>query len=156
MQVSMNKAYGVEPIGLGARDTLRFEATLPLYGNEMDATITPLEMGFGYFVKLSKEDFIGRDALLKQKENGVSKKLVGLELLDKGIVRHGYTVLSDGKEIGHITTGYMSPTLNKSIGLAFVEEKYATLGTEIFIKVRNKELKAVVINKKFYSKKTQK
>lgn len=147
---------GVEPIGLGARDTLRFEAVLPLYGNEMDETITPLEMGFGYFVKLFKEDFIGRDALLKQKENGISRKLVGYELLDKGIGRHGYMVVKDGKEIGHVTTGYMSPSLNKTIGLALIEERYSTLGTEIFIKVRNKELKAVVINKTFYSKKTKK
>ncbi|MCB2290114.1 glycine cleavage system aminomethyltransferase GcvT [Clostridium sp. CS001] len=151
----VGEPYGAEPIGLGARDTLRFEATLPLYGNEMDATITPLEMGFGYFVKLGKEDFIGREALLKQKEDGLSRKLVGFELVDKGIARHGYTVLGDGKEIGHVTTGYMSPTLNKSIGFAFVSQEYAALGTEIFIQVRNKQLKAVVVNKKFYSKKTQ-
>lgn len=151
----VGQAQGVEPIGLGARDTLRFEATLPLYGNEMDATITPLEMGFGYFVKLNTEDFVGRDALLKQKENGVTRKLVGFELLDKGIGRHGYTVVKDGKEIGHVTTGYMSPTLNKSIGFALIQGEYAKLGTEICIKVRNKELKATVVNKKFYSKKTK-
>jgi len=147
---------GVEPIGLGARDTLRFEATLPLYGNEMDETITPLEMGFGFFVKLNKENFIGRDALIKQKENGLTRKLVGYELLDRGIGRHGYTVIKDGKEIGHVTTGYMSPTLKKTIGFALIDAKCAALGTEIFIKVRNKELKSIVVNKKFYSKKTQK
>jgi len=146
----------VAPIGLGARDTLRFEATLPLYGNEMDETITPLEMGFGFFVKLDKENFIGREALVKQKENGLTRKLVGYELLDRGIGRHGYTVVKDGEEIGHVTTGYISPTLNKTIGFALIDAKYAALGTEIFIKVRNKELKAIVVNKKFYSKKTQK
>jgi len=147
---------GVEPIGLGARDTLRFEATLPLYGNEMDETITPLEMGFGFFVKLNKENFIGKNVLIKQKENGVTRKLVGYELIDRGIGRHGYIVIKDNEEIGHVTTGYMSPTLNKTIGFALIDAKYAALGTEIFIKVRNKELKAMVVNKKFYSKKTQK
>ncbi len=150
------KDLEVEPIGLGARDTLRFEATLPLYGNEMDATITPLEMGFGFFVKLNKDNFIGRDALVKQKSDGVKRKLVGFELLDKGIARHGYRVIVDGKDIGHVTTGYMSPTLKKNIGFALIDEKYSAFGNEIFIKVRNRELKAVVINKKFYSKKTQK
>jgi len=154
--IKVGKEQGVEPIGLGARDTLRFEAMLPLYGNEMDETISPLEMGFSYFVKLDKVDFIGRDALLKQKENGVARKLVGYELLDKGIGRHGYAVVKDGKEIGHVTTGYISPTLNRTIGLALIEEKYSQVGTEIFIQVRNKELKAVVIDKKFYSKKTKK
>lgn len=147
---------GVEPIGLGARDTLRFEATLPLYGNEMDETITPLEMGFGFFVKLNKENFIGKDALVKQKENGLTRKLVGYELVDRGIGRHGYAVIKDSEEIGHVTTGYLSPTLNKTIGFALIDAKYTALGTEIFIKVRNKELKSIVVNKKFYSKKTQK
>lgn len=147
--------HGVEPIGLGARDTLRFEATLPLYGNEMDETITPLEMGFGFFVKLDKADFIGKEALLKQKKEGTKRKLVGFELLDKGIGRHGYKVLKDGKEIGHVTTGYMSPTLKKSIGFALIESDYAALGNEIEIEVRNKFLKASIVNKKFYTKKTK-
>lgn len=147
---------GAEPIGLGARDTLRFEACLPLYGNEMDESITPLEMGFGFFVKLKvEEDFIGKDALKKQKAEGITRKLVGFELLDKGIPRHGYEVIKDGKVIGHVTTGYKSPTLNKAIGLALVEEQYSKIGTEFNIKVRKKELKAVVIDKRFYTKKTK-
>lgn len=150
------KEEGAEPIGLGARDTLRFEACLPLYGNEMDETITPLEMGFGFFVKLKvEEDFIGKDALVKQKADGITRKLVGFELLDKGVPRHGYEIVKDGKVIGHVTTGYKSPTLNKAIGLAFVELQYAKIGTEFNIKVRNKELKAVVIDKRFYTKKTK-
>lgn len=150
------KEEGTEPIGLGARDTLRFEATLPLYGNEMDDTITPLEMGFGFFVKLNNGDFIGKDVLAKQKEEGVRRKLVGFEVLDKGVARHGYPVVKDGNEIGHVTTGYMSPTLNKTIGFALVDADNSALGTELSIKVRNRELKAVVINKKFYDKKTKK
>jgi len=94
--------------------------------------------------------------LIKKNENGVTRKLVGYELIDRGIGRHGYIVIKDNEEIGHVTTGYMSPTLNKTIGFALIDAKYAALGTEIFIKVRNKELKAMVVNKKFYSKKTQK
>lgn len=144
--------YGVEPIGLGARDTLRFEAMLPLYGNEMDENITPLEMGFGYFVKLNKPDFIGKEALVKQKEEGIKRKLVGYELIDKGIGRHGYNVLKNGAQIGHVTTGYMSPTLKKTIGFALIDAKEATLGNEIEIEVRNKALKAVIVNRKFYTK----
>ncbi|HCL4437479.1 glycine cleavage system protein T [Clostridium botulinum] len=154
--LNAGKEEGAQPIGLGARDTLRFEASLLLYGNEMDETITPLEVGMGFFVKLKvEEDFIGKDALIKQKAEGVTRKLVGFELLDKGIPRHGYEVIKDGKVIGHVTTGYKSPTLNKAIGLALVEEQYSKIGTEFNIKVRKKELKAVVIDKRFYTKKTK-
>lgn len=149
------KELGAEPIGLGARDTLRFEATLPLYGNEMDEEVTPLEMTFGFFVKLDKGDFIGRDVLAKQKAEGVTRKLVGFELVDKNIPRHGYPVVKDGAEIGHVTTGYKSPTLGKTIGLALVDAKYASMDTEFNIKIRNKEYKAIVINKRFYQKKTK-
>lgn len=153
--LEVGEEVGTEPIGLGARDTLRFEATLPLYGNEMDETISPLEMGFGFFVKLNKGDFIGRDAMAKQKEKGLTRKLVGFELLGKGVPRHGYEVYKDGQKIGHVTTGYMSPTLKKAIGLALVDANYSKLGTELEIKIRNKMCKAVVINKRFYEKKTQ-
>ena len=146
------KDYGIKPAGLGCRDTLRFEATLPLYGNEISKDITPFEAGFGYFVKLNKEDFIGRDALLKQKEEGLQRKLVGFEMKDKGIPRHGYKVTANGEEIGFVTTGYLSPTLKKNIGLALIDSKYTELGTEIYILIRNKPVKAEVINKKFYTK----
>ena len=96
---------------------LGFEANLPLYGNELSASITPLEAGFGMFVKLDKGDFIGRDALVKQKEEGLTRKIVGFEMIENGIPRHGYDILSDGKVIGFVTTGYNSPTLKKNIDL---------------------------------------
>lgn len=146
------KDLGLKPCGLGCRDTLRFEATLPLYANEISKDISPLEAGLGIFVKLSKESFIGKDALAKQKAEGLKRKTVGFEMIDKGIPRHGYEVAVDGKVIGFVTTGYMSPTLKKSIGLALIDADYAVLGTKIDIIVRNKPLKAEVISKKFLAK----
>ena len=109
---------GLKPAGLGARDTLRFEAGLPLYGNEMDETISPLEAGLGFFVKLDKEDFIGKQALERQRAEGPKRKLVGFEM-EKGIPRNGYPVLKDGKEIGVVTTGYLSPTLKRKYRIRF-------------------------------------
>lgn len=146
------KVHGLKPAGLGCRDTLRFEATLPLYGNEITKDITPLEAGLGFFVKLNKDSFIGKEALLKQKEEGLKRKLVGFEMKDRGIPRHGYEVMADNKNIGFVTTGYFSPTLKKNIGLALIDSNYSELGTEINILVRNRSLKAEVINKKFYTK----
>ncbi|MGB7606355.1 MAG: glycine cleavage system aminomethyltransferase GcvT [Lutisporaceae bacterium] len=146
------KDLGLKPCGLGCRDTLRFEATLPLYGNEISKDISPLEAGLGIFVKLTKENFIGKDALVKQKAEGLKRKVVGFEMIDKGIPRHGYEAAVDGKVIGVVTTGYMSPTLKKNIGLALVDANYAELGTKIDIIVRNKPLKAEVISKKFLTK----
>jgi aminomethyltransferase len=143
---------GLKPAALGCRDTLRFEASLPLYGNELSQDITPLEAGFGYFVKLQKDNFIGKEALLKQKEEGLKRKLVGFEMKDRGIPRHGYEVNMLGEKIGVVTTGYASPTLKKNIGLALIDANYSELGTEIEIVVRNKSLKAEVISKKFYKK----
>ncbi|KAB3529978.1 glycine cleavage system aminomethyltransferase GcvT [Alkaliphilus pronyensis] len=148
---------GIKPAGLGARDTLRFEATLPLYGNEINEDITPLEAGLGFFVKLDKHSFNGKDVLVKQKEEGIKRRLVGFEMLDKGIPRHGYQVMSDkGDEVGFVTTGYQSPTLRKTIGLAIVSSKYSDIETPINIQVRNKLVKAKVISKKFYQKKYKK
>ena len=146
------KADGVIPIGLGARDTLRFEAALPLYGNEISQDISPLEAGLGYFVKFDKGDFIGREALLKQKQEGPARKLIGLEMVERGIPRHGYTVLSEGKDIGFITTGYHSPTLGKNIGFALVQQEYAKLGDIIEIQIRKKTAKAKIVDKRFYTK----
>lgn len=143
---------GVLPCGLGCRDTLRFEASLPLYGNEIDQTISPLEAGLGMFVKLEGENFIGRDALLKQKTEGLKRKTVGFELIDKGIPRHGYPVFSGGKEIGVVTTGYMAPTVEKTIGMALIDADYAALGTEIEIGIRKNMAKAQVISKRFLTK----
>ncbi len=145
------KDEGVVPCGLGCRDTLRFEATLPLYGHEISSTITPLEAGLGIFVKLDKP-FIGRDALAKQKAEGLKRKVVGFELIDRGIPREGYPVHCGGKEVGVVTTGYPAPTVGKTIGLALISAECADLGTELEVLIRNKPAKAVVISKKFLIK----
>lgn len=147
------KEDGIKPTGLGCRDTLRFEAGLPLYGQEVSKEINPLEAGFKYFVKLKKEtNFIGQDALVKIWEDGLKRKLTGFELVDRGIPRAGYDVYKDGEKIGHVTTGYMSPTLGKSIGNALIDSKYTELGEEIDIIIRNKPVKAKIIKKAFLKK----
>lgn len=142
---------GLKPTGLGCRDTLRFEATLPLYGNEIDQDITPLEAGLGFFVKLGKENFIGKEALVAQKEAGLPRKTVGFEM-EKGIPRHGYEVLAGDEVIGIVTTGYFSPTLKKNIGLALIDSKYGEMGSELGIRVRKNVFPATVISKRFYQK----
>lgn len=144
---------GVLPVGLGARDTLRFEAKLPLYGQELSADITPIEAGLGFAVKVDKEgDFIGKPVLKKQKEEGTKRKLVGLEMIDKGIPRHGYKVFDGDKEIGFITTGTQSPTLERNIGLAVVPNQYTEPDTELLVQVRKRLLKAKVIPTPFYKR----
>lgn len=148
--LKIGKEEGIKPAGLGCRDTLRFEASLPLYGNEISEEINPLEAGLAYFVKLQKQSFIGKEALLSQLKEGFKRKLVGFEMKDRGIPRHGYKVTVLGEEIGVVTTGYLSPTLKKNIGLALLDIKYCKLGTEIEIVIRDKSLKAEVINKNFY------
>ncbi|QZY53605.1 glycine cleavage system aminomethyltransferase GcvT [Crassaminicella profunda] len=150
--LAAGKEEGLKPAGLGARDTLRFEASLPLYGNELSEEITPLEAGLGFFVKLNKSNFIGKEALVKQKAEGLKRKIVGFEMIDKGIPRHGYDVLAEGKKIGFVTTGYAAPTVKKNIGLAMVDIEYAKLDTPIEIQVRKRIAKAKVISKKFYNK----
>ena len=146
-------AGGVQPCGLGCRDTLRFEVGLPLYGDELSAEITPIEAGLGIFVKLEKEEFIGKEAVAKQKAEGVSKKLVGLELLDRAIPRHGYEVTTMEEEpIGYVTTGYHAISVDKSIALALVDAKYAALDTPLKVHIRKKFFNAVVTKKKFYKK----
>ncbi|HSI67361.1 MAG TPA: glycine cleavage system aminomethyltransferase GcvT [Planococcus sp. (in: firmicutes)] len=147
------KEEGVLPCGLGARDTLRFEACLALYGQELSKDITPLEAGVNFVVKLAKEeDFIGKAALAEQKENGVPRKLVGVEMIDKGIPRHGYPVFLNGQQIGEITTGTQSPTLKRNIGLALVKSEFAELGTELEVQIRNKRLKAKTVETPFYKR----
>lgn len=150
------KEEGVRPIGLGARDTLRFEASLPLYGNEISQDITPLEAGLGMFVKLDGEDFIGRDALVRQKEEGLQRKIIGFELIENGIPRHGYEVLDGEQVIGVVTTGYFSPTLGKSIGMALVDVAYSEMDRELLIRIRKRLVKAKVVSKRFYVKKYKK
>lgn len=144
--------HGLTPAGLGARDTLRFEAKLPLYGQELSAEITPLEAGLQFFVKLDKADFIGREALLKQKEAGLPRRLVGLEMIDRGIPRSHYPVYADGVKIGEVTTGTQSPTLKRNLGLALLDAAYTELGTEVFVEIRGKQLKAAVVKAPFYKK----
>ncbi len=144
--------HGLKPVGLGARDTLRFEAALPLYGHEISQDITPLEAGLGFFVKLNKDDFIGKQALVSQKETGVPRKLIGFEMIDRGVPRNEYEVQVNGAKIGHVTTGGFAPSLNKSIGLALIESDYAQEGEIIDVIVRNKSLKARIIPKPFYKK----
>lgn len=149
------KEEGIVPTGLGARDTLRFEAKLPLYGQEISATITPIEAGLGMFVKMDKGDFIGRDALAKQKEEGAKRKLVGFEMLERGIPRTHYEVQVDGRKIGEVTTGTMGPTVKKNIGLALIETEYATIGQELDIIIRNKPVKGVIVKTPFYKREKQ-
>ncbi|MGD9569746.1 MAG: glycine cleavage system aminomethyltransferase GcvT [Sedimentibacter sp.] len=156
MLLETGKDEKLIPAGLGARDTLRFEATLPLYGHEIDKDITPLEAGLGFFVKLAKDEFIGKDTLAAQKSEGLKRKVIGFEMIDRGIPRSHYEVYADGKKIGYVTTGSFSPTLKKNIGLALIDAEYSKEGTEIEISVRNKNLKAKVIKKPFYSKKYKK
>jgi aminomethyltransferase len=141
---------GLIPAGLGARDTLRFEAKLPLYGQELSQNISPLEAGLGFFVKLDKGDFIGRDALAAQKQAGVTRKLVGLELVDRGIPRPHYSVYAGGSLIGEVTTGTQSPTLKRSLGLALIDAAYSALDTEVFVEIRGKMLKARIVKAPFY------
>lgn len=143
---------GVAPCGLGCRDTLRFEAGLPLYGDELTDDITPLEAGLGMFVKLDKDSFIGRDSLVAQKTDGVKKKVVGLELEGRGIPRHGYDVLNvEGEKVGEITTGYHSITLDKNLAMALVDSRYAALDTPLQVQIRKKVFPAKVIKKRFYT-----
>ena len=143
---------GVAPCGLGCRDTLRFEAGLPLYGDELADDITPVEAGLSMFVKLDKPDgFIGRDALAKQKAEGPKKRLVGLELEGSATARHGFEVLDlDGAVVGHITTGYNSLTVGKNLAVALVEAPYAPLGTKLMVKIRRRTVAATVVKKRFY------
>jgi len=151
------KDKGLVPAGLGARDTLRFEAALPLYGHELSPGITPLEVGLEKFVKLEKEcDFIGKQALVEQKEKGLKRKLAGFKMIDRGLPRNGYDVEVNGEKIGYVTTGGFSPSLKLNIGLALISAEYAKKGTEIGINIRGKAVRAEVVKKPFYSKKYKK
>lgn len=142
---------GIQPCGLGCRDTLRFEAGLPLYGDELSQDISPIEAGLGMFCKLDKAEFIGRESLVAQKELGTEKKLVGIEIQDRAIPRNGYPVeLEDGTQIGTVTTGYHSISLDRSICFALVKSEYAALGTPLWIRIRKKTFAGQVVKKRFY------
>jgi len=142
---------GVVPCGLGCRDTLRFEAGLPLYGDELTAEISPVVAGLSMFCKLDKEEFIGKEAIAKQKAEGTPMKLVGIELQDKAVPRAGYPVeLEDGTEVGVVTTGYHSISLEKSICFALVKREHGALGTPLWIHIRKKVFPGIVVKKRFY------
>lgn len=146
------KSGRCKPCGLGCRDTLRFEVGLPLYGDELSADISPIMAGLGIFVKLDKEEFIGKEALAIQKAEGTKMKLIGIELVGKAIPRHGYKVLCDGEEIGEVTTGYNSISTGKSVCMALVNTEHSKLGTEVEVQIRKKTFKGVIVKKRFYDK----
>lgn len=151
--LEVGKPHGLVPAGLGARDSLRLEVAYRLYGNDMDETTTPLEAGLGWIVKLDKGEFIGRDALLKQKEAGLPQRLVGFKLTDKGIARHDYPVVQDGARIGRVTSGTLTPSLKESIGLAYVPPALTKEGSAFEVEIRGKPVHAVVVKTPFYVRK---
>lgn len=143
------EADGVQPIGLAARDSLRFEACMPLYGHEINAELTPIEARLGFALSLEKK-FIGRDALLKEKLEGPKHVLVGFEMVDRGVAREHYDVQKDGQVVGHVTSGMFAPTLGRYLGMAYVPAELAALGTEIEVVIRGKPVKAKVVKRPFY------
>jgi len=144
--------FGIKPIGLAARDTLRLEMGFCLYGNDIDDTTSPIEAGLGWITKFTDtKEFINKDIFLKQKNEGTSRRLVGFEMIDKGVPRHGYDVVdADGNKIGVVTSGTMGPSVKKGIGMAYVPKAYMKTGSEIFISIRDKALKAQVVKMPFY------
>jgi aminomethyltransferase len=151
--LAAGEPLGIAPAGLGARDTLRLEARLSLYGNDIDETTNPYEARLGWTVKLDKGDFRGRDALVAIKEAGPSRKLVGFEMTGRGIGRHGYPIVDGtGEKIGEVTSGSPSPTLGKNIGLGYVPSEMAKIGTELGIEIRGKVIGAKVVKTPFYKR----
>ncbi len=147
------KPHGLQPIGLGARDTLRLEARMPLYGNELSTEINPLEAGLGWAVKLNKGDFIGRDALAAAKEAGINRRTVGFKMVERGgVPRSHYDVAIDGKTIGFVTSGTSSPSLGENIGLAVIDKEYAGVGKPLDVIVRGKPVRAEQIKTPFYKR----
>jgi aminomethyltransferase len=147
------KDHGLVPVGLGARDTLRLEAKMALYGNDIDASTNPLDAGLGWAVKLDKPmDFCGKKVLLPIKQNGPKRKLVGFEVKDRAIARHGYPVAKDGQMVGKVTSGAPSPTLGKNIGLAYVPIDSSAVGTELEVIIRDKSFKIEVVKTPFYTR----
>ena len=145
--------FGIKPCGLGARNTLRLESAMSLYGHEIDDTITPYEAGLGWIVKLKKGDFIGRDALVKQKEEGITRRIAGLEMMGRGIGRDGYRVFDGNQDIGWITSGSPGPFVKKNIALAMLPVDKSEAGTEVAVQVRNRMVEARVKPTPFYSRK---
>ena len=142
--------FGIKPVGLGARDTLRLEMGFCLYGNDIDESTSPIEAGLGWITKFSK-DFVNSEALSRQKETGVGRKLIGFEMVERGIPRHGYEIVdSTGERIGEVTSGTQSPSLQKAIGMGYVKQEFTREGSELFISIRNTRVKARVVKLPFY------
>ena len=147
------KDLGVKPCGLGCRDTLRFEAAMPLYGNELSDDVSPLEVGLKFAVKMDKDDFVGKAKTQEKIDAGINKKLIGIEMQSKRIARQGAEVQKDGKTIGKVTTGYLSPTFGVCLANAFVDKSAVALGDEVDVVIRNKPAKATVVKRKFLDRK---
>jgi aminomethyltransferase len=148
--MEQGRSYGVQPIGLGARDTLRIEMGYPLYGNEIDNNPTPLDAGLGWVIKFDKGEFLGRGSLLKQKEQGsLRRKLVGLKLLTRGVPRAHYQVFKNGESVGEVTSGTFSPTLNTGVGLCYVSSEYSDIGNHLDVKIRDQLVATEVIQLPF-------
>jgi aminomethyltransferase len=154
--LSVGDPYGLAPVGLAARDSLRFEACFPLYGHELLPTVTPLQAGLGWAVSLKKGPFVGRDALLKERLEGVPRTLVGFEMLDKGVPRHGLTVTIGEQPVGHVTSGLYAPTLDRFLGMAYVPLSNAAPGTQIGIGLRGQIRSALIVTRPFYTPSYQK
>jgi aminomethyltransferase len=150
--LEQGRPQGLVPVGLGARDTLRLEARLALYGNDIDETTTPLEAGLTRWVKLDKPDFCGRAALARQRDEGPARRLAGLEMLDRAIPRSHYAVTAEGREVGHITSGTFSPTLGKGIALAYLPPDLCAVGTELAVPIRDQPHPARVVKTPFYKR----
>ncbi len=146
------KEYGIAPVGLGARDTLRLEMGYCLYGNDIDETTNPLEAGLGWITKLDKQDFIGKAALLSVRERGIERKLVGFTLPDKILARHGYPISLNGAHIGRVTSGTFSPSLERGIGMGYVAAGHASPGTTVAIDIRGRQAEATITQLPFYKK----
>ncbi|MCH8156179.1 MAG: glycine cleavage system aminomethyltransferase GcvT, partial [Nitrospinae bacterium] len=143
------ESCGIQPIGLGARDTLRLEMGYALYGHEIDAESSPLEAGLSWVIKFKKGDFVGREPLLKQKEEGLPRKLVGLRFLARGVPRSHYRVLVDGKPVGEVTSGTFSPSLNTGVGLCYVSREHSAIGARLEVEIRNQSVPAEVVKLPF-------
>jgi len=146
------KEFGIKPIGLGARDTLRLEMGFCLYGHEINDTTSPIEAGLGWITKFTdSKNFINKEYLLKQKQEGISRKVIGFEMIDRGIPRQDYEIVdANGNQIGHVCSGTQGPSVNKAIGTALIKTEHAKIGTEIFVKIREKTLNAMVVKMPFY------
>ncbi|HAP66437.1 MAG TPA: glycine cleavage system aminomethyltransferase GcvT [Nitrospinae bacterium] len=148
--LEIGKEYDIKPVGLGARDTLRLEMKYPLYGNDISEKTTPLEAGLSWVTKFDKGNFMGRESLLKQKDGGLKRKLIGFEMIDKGIPRSHYSIFKGAEQIGEVTSGTMSPSLNKAIGVGYVKTEISNIGNEIEINIRGSHQKAKIVSTPFY------